>query len=349
MSKIVLVNTPLVATRFRSQSSIGLALVVVAVLRSGFNAFGALDSHVAIGTAFPSVEGYFRSSWLHFSVWHVLGISENWQAVLYGSVITGSIFVVAWLFVALHRGDEDRLPTFVLLVMSPISVILLQHLGIYDSLMILGAIILVGSSSLMWMTAGAILLLGANFELGVVALLSLIVLSFTDDIKLDRGKLAIASAVGLVVSLAALIGWFGNFFGDDSRSSWLQQHLRGSLVNFAVSFPFMILSFYGVAWLLVGGFLYRTSTKKDLVAKVIALVLLPGLAASLTLDGTRVFVSASAPVLFAICLRSNRSISEYLPARFGWRHLLIVSVLIPALMVHFGTVKLPYQILYGRL
>ena len=349
MSKFARVTTPYFATRVRSQSSVGLAFAVVAILRSGFNAFGALESHVAVGTAFPNVEGYFRSSWLHFSVWRVLGISQNWQAIVYGLVVTGSIFALAWLFVASHRGDEDRLPTFVLLVMSPISVILLQHLGIYDSLMILGAIILVGSSSLMWMTAGATLLLGANFELGVVALLSLIVLSITDDVKLDRHKLYVSGLMGLVVSLVALIGWFGNFLGGDSRSSWLQQHLRGSLVNLAVSFPFMILSFYGVAWLLVGGFIFRTSTKKDLAIKAIALVLLPGLAAALTLDGTRVFVCASAPALFAIGLRSKRSISEYLPARLGWRHLLIVSVLVPALMVHFGSVKLPYQILYGRL
>lgn len=345
------VSTSSATTRLHvlSEQALLPIIVVVAIARSGVNSFGALDSHLEVGQAFPDVSGYFQSSWLHFAIWRVTGISTAWQAVIYGVVLATVLLVLIQRFSRLSRVDDEQTLAFAILVLSPVLTVLVVHLGIYDSLMMVGAVLLAGTSSKWWMMIGAILLLGANFELGMVALSSLAVLSYSPEIQIDRRNFVLASAVGVMVSLVALVGWFGNFLGGDSRSSWLQEHLRGSIVNFVVSLPLIVLSFYGVAWLLVGGFLLSSRSYKSIVIHLTALLLLPGIATAATLDGTRVFVCASAPALFALVLRGKRPIRDFLPTWVGTRSLLVLSLLVPAVVVHFGSVKLPFQILYGRL
>lgn len=325
------------------------AMVGFSALRGGVNTVGAIQSGLNVGAKFPDVSGYFKSSWMHFGLWRLLDVASTPRAITYSLCLILLFLFLVWRFLDQNVSTMDRDLLFGFIALSPVLTILFLHLGIYDALFMVGAVLLVGSSNLFVMSMGATVLLGANFELGLLSLLALGVLSFSPETNLQTRHVIAASGVGLCVSLIALVGWYGNFIEGDSRSSWLWQHLRGSIVQFAVSFPLMVLSFYGVAWLLVGGFLLKSSDRRSLLLHLVALFAIPGLAAASTLDGTRVFVCASAPAFLAMAIRRESKLSSFLSSAISTRSLVALALLVPAVMVHFGTVKLPYQILYGRL
>jgi hypothetical protein len=171
----------------------------------------------------------------------------------------------------------------------------------------------------------------------------------SSDLNVDRKRLALSLLMGAVVSVIGLNTWFGTLFGGDSRLSWVKQHARGSMVNLAISFPLMAVSVFGLAWIVVMGFILKSTSKLNGVLHFGALVVVPTIATALTLDGTRVFVCASTPAFLALVLRGRMKPTDLLPDFIDRQRLLLLALLVPAVMVHFGEVRLPYQVLYGRL
>jgi hypothetical protein len=319
-----------------------------AILRTGIRRMGDHQGFVEAVIAFPDVAAYWRTSLLPLGIAKMLGISgvAGWLSL--HIVVTAIVIIgIGWFAVQRFAG-ESSLVVFGLFVFGPLGTILFGGLGFYDVWVIAGAALLVLGDSSPLRIVGALLLLGGNFELGCVALLSYaLFLAAQGDWRTMR--LSIFESVLSIGAMFGLLTWVYRDAPDpDSRGEWLVDQASGSIVNSITVFPLLLFSFFGITWLVIGRHLIHVGGVRFWILAFVGLVGVPGLMAAITLDGTRVFVTVAAPATIAV-LFSNQTVQFVHNLLNSKKKLLLAAALIPALQIHMGEVINPYAELYGRL
>ena len=269
--------------------------------------------------------------------------------------IAAVVATVTVIYLRLGSGLNGRIATL-LLVSGPIVWTLASNVGPVDSLLILGSVLLVGPRKLSpTVVVGVGFMILANPEQAVVALSSLLVLSFNSDFVYLRARAILALFLcGCAVLL--LIVWSERInvgaAGGQSRLDLLPILAGQSLGRFFIYLPLQFWAGLGMAGLLI---LWTVASKpgwRNRLCLVGGSILVPGLATALTLDQSRVFICTSAAAVVAIVLRYADALSDRLE-RMTTHPLAMVALaalVLPAVHIDFaGQVVPPWLNIYEYL
>ena len=231
-----------------------------------------------------------------------VGISgEIGWILLWTSIITAST-VVTVVSARRTMGNPYARVFLLAVAASSIPVRLTGWIGFYDGLFLSGVLLVAVLGSRLWWI-GAVMIAGANPEMGVCAgLAGLLVgrgLQSTLVTRRSVGVLGLSVLVTLLVSLARLVS---DAPGSESRLKLLLVNVADSFTSNIEWWPLTVSSMFAGAWIIV---IVVTLTPSRVARRwlvFVGLVVIPLMFTLITLDGTRVAV-ASSSLAFVLAVR----------------------------------------------
>ena len=244
-------------------------------------------------------------SWDSSPLWillpKVLGAFSTWSwNLIWISMTLASLLVVIWHTPRALPPSTQRhfLVTF---LASGIPLLLATRMGLYDNLFVLGVVLTVLLRSRWWIL-GCIITAGSNSELGIAAGLSALLVGLSlQDQSIRQRALTTVSVSALMALLTIFFTAFRGTSTDGSRLALLPSLVGRSLAANLPWFPLIVSTMFLGSWIVVLVMSFSSLQQKRLLF-FLGLVGLPILLALVTLDGTRVAVSASS-LAFLFSLR----------------------------------------------
>jgi len=191
-----------------------------------------------------------------------------------------------------------------LVIVGPIGMILMNRIGRNDVFMILGAVIFaLHGRRILLMLIGLVLMLLGNPEQTVVAMSILLLISMLPPLRQWRLKAFSGLVVALIVF--APLWLLARSVGVKSRIEFLQDYLSNSFYAFAANLPLSLYAAFGAVWLVIG-WIIISSSMRNRVWLLLALVVVPVLVTMITVDQTRVLVGVTTVAIVVL-------LKEFLP------------------------------------
>ncbi len=326
---------------------ITLVLISIAVFKGGIGMeIGAQDAEPTFPLPQPGMAAL--SFGLPAIVW-ILGIQG--QVTLIGltsiALSIALLALIAWRLNRMLPGETGRGVT-ILLLLSPVTLVLLNNIGRHDFLVICGALLIASSlknPALIFVGVSAMVL--GNPEQSVFATFSFLLLSFSLNFAHLR-KIALFVFSFSAIAYVVLALW-ARSLGIDSRIDLFQYHFKVSLLNFFGNLPLSLYAVYGVLWLFVF-WLLRRSSKRDRFIVSAALISVPLAITIVTLDQTRVFVGVSTlAVAAALVVMGEKllvALRKLTATPLAW--IFLVAVFLPAIEITYeGGARIPFLWIYN--
>lgn len=318
-------------------------VIVVTVVRAGLGFYGtwhtAQNAH-----ALPHAYDYTSSgvtSGLLYRALHLNGLT--WMA------LTAALVALAVLAPVVTTGRRSTHPAawrLALLVMVAWQAVpaTAQFLGDYQAVLL--ACVSVAMVARRWWAWSAMLALAAlsGPETSALGFACLLIGTTAPALRPWRRK----AVVGVILSLGwlAASSWWLAHDGVVSRWEYLVRDIVPTVSINAVQGLLGVYAWWGPWWVLVG-LVTAATTGRHRWILLLATVLIPGLATTLTWDGTRVFVAVSAPIGLAMALayttgdfRTSRAGTPPEPKQSALAALValwaVVLVLMPPLVSDLG-------------
>ena len=276
-----------------------------------------------------------NSGFSAFLGWVGVDSPQLWMSIQLSLVVAA--LVTPFLLVEVREHAGRLRVMFVILVGGPILPVLLEWVGSYDALTVLGLTIGAIARRALFRITGWLLVGFSHAELGIVALALLVAYRFVNDVRQDRFRNAlrciIFSLPPLLVTWAFTSVMVSNWGGATSRLALALANPLDNAYKFALVMPAMLFSVLGVLWLVL-------LRPRELHRKRSwSLVLIVG-GMSLVLpfflhDHTRVLGILSFPLVLSwILLLTERQ------AQGMWRRFSVAACVIPIPVFVAGTVML---------
>lgn len=328
-----------------------VAFVLFVVFRAGFRPTDGLQGYVDVSRGFPdSVSGFMRTSPLHPMFGSVLNLETrtSWM-VVYILFILIALFVVRAQMQSITNHSNQ---VMMLLLLGPIGTSFFIQIGHYDTLLIIGSLIMVTSRVWYVQFAAAMLMVGANIELASVSLLMLLVVSTVISTPLSTRRTLALGVSSVAIWYTISLRLFGDEAISDGRASFFVDQLKSSLILNVRNVPLLAFSFFGICWVPLLLIARRCESRQKLLVLVTGLVLVPTAFTLLTLDGTRVFTSLSAASLTSVLASSSDRLAVEHGKWYRTTAILLAAVLIPSVWVYMGDIRAPhgylYELIYDR-
>jgi len=322
-----------------------VGILVLVVWRSGPGKVPNVEGFEGIARFWPlypvePVQAYVLRQALGQALYRALGWEGTGHYLLLHliALAVGAAVLAAWLLrrLGLQRGTI----AICLLLVAPITVVLLEWVGMYDAFSVLVWVVLICTlrgNPVLQLAAG---LLGGlqNFEQFTV---SVVVLALLPELLRSHGlRLRLVPvAIGTVLGKVALELYLSSAGAvDGSRASFLEnsdmQHLV--LSTFALLAPVVVWSVLSGLWLPVSRVLveaWPTWTRSLRVRTALAAAVVLGVGV-IGADHTRVMTLVSFPVVVLICMTLARREEDVLT----WvrRRETVLLLMIPVVVVYSG-------------
>ena len=275
----------------------------------GVNFVFGIDVTVDRARQFPALlqSGDPLSDW---SIWSILPVlighvvqatTRTSCAVLHTTILIGG---VAATLVAFSRraGPEVAQRALLALFATSVPAYLIFSSGSYDQLLTLLLFAGALSAGRRWPIAIGVLIGLTHAELGLLASMMLLVLALA-GVGPSIGS-RVRLLVGVVVARVALTVWFNARGLHHDRFAFIRAYgldtLLGQLPN---SWPVALWSVLCGGWIIVGGFVADTRSRR--VANALAVCLVLAVAAMIvTVDQSRVLMLAAMPVVVTIAIHA---------------------------------------------
>lgn len=325
-----------------------LFLTLVVLLKNGVGlAPSGGGGLVQAVSQFPRPSGYESASIGPTFIGHLLRIDTQSKWLTFSAVLT-VLALVLGLFVASRLEPYRRSVVVLVLMSSSATASLTQHVGNYDWMTFLGAVILALSSNRIIIAVGALMMALGNPEQALIATILLLILSLSDDFRTQRERAVIALAVSLLVAIAVYL-WMLSFGVRQSRLGLLPFFLPTAFENFLKNPTGNMWTWFGPAWLVVLASLVISTTQRTRLILLLSCIALPALATIITADGARVYSLLSLPVLLVLSVwLSSRTGTAGKPPSGAIGLYLIIWIITPTLLntftwpgILFGTYAKP--------
>jgi hypothetical protein len=285
---------------------------------------------------FPEPVSFASSNILPIFVLHVLGIDSEFKWKVFSSVLTASVFLTILVSIQFRSGGlKDLYSAFA--ISTPIFTLLAGNVGLLDIFpFIFWLLFFFGP--LKFRSTSILLLMLSSPEQGLVSLIAIWFLekshgkSFTNN---QIKKLILQCMVILV-----LLNLWILFNRIPSRGWLLVKNFFGSAEVFILNFPHLFLSGYGPIWLIIFYYALRFNYKSKCLFFV-SVVLVPTIFTIFTLDGSRVFILVSIPLVIIILREIAHDESSF--QMLSKHRLMIILILLsyPTMIVYGGLVYQP--------
>ena len=304
-------------------------LLLVAVKTAASIPWGGITSiFLPASAALPAPASYVSSSIGPLALARVVGVTTAREWVL----LFGSLLVVTFVLMAvmIGRRDEPERAPLALLVVS-VSAISVQFtwLGQYDVFILAGITVWILARSMPVAVAGAVVAVTGNAEQMVMAGMCAVLVTLVPPLRAyrRRGAVLLVVAVGGYLAIQA---WFRLNDFSGSRLSLLADLFKPSAYGFVMELPGTIWSWYGPMWIVAVGVLLLCTTWVQRLAWLAAVVIIPGAANVLTLDGPRVFAMVALPVSLMLAVWAASTVREWGAREFAvFGAFVLVFVLAP--------------------
>ena len=178
-----------------------------------------------------------------------------------------------------------------LVIVGPIGMVLLNHIGRNDVFVILGAtVVAMYGQKIYMMVFGLVIMILGNPEQALVAFFCLVILSFIPVLNHWR-RVAVS---GFVIALAIFIplSLYVRSSGVKGRLEILPEFLSASFYPFAANLPLTLYASFGATWLIIG-WVFLHIYLKSRVLLVIGILVIPLFVTMITVDQTRVTVGVT--------------------------------------------------------
>lgn len=337
--------------------ALGARLVVLAafvcyvIVRAGLRPTDGLQAYVDLARGFPdSVESFMRTSLFHPMLGRLLGLNTR-PSWMYGYLllIAGTLIVV---YLQLKKVTNNRVQVLMLVLLGSFGTSFFIQVGHYDTLIIIGSLLLVTTRNPFVQFCAVAVMVGANVELAIVSLLMLALVCAVIETAISVARVVVMGASSVSVWYFVSLQLFGSETLTDGRAGFFIDQLKSSLVLNSRTVPLLIFSFYGLCWVPLVLIVASTSTRSKQAVLVLALVIIPSAFTFLTLDGTRVFASLAAASFTAALTASSDRLAERYPSMYRSKPILLASLFIPSVWSYLGDIRAPhgyfYELIYDR-
>jgi hypothetical protein len=299
-----------------------IGLAILTVLRCGWNRYEALDVHLDFAKQFPvPIRSYKATSVVGTALAFLLGIRKKeawWYLHIAGTLLLAC--VAGMLIARLMKDSKQRRAAAILLMLSPAPIVLLQLVGHYDLFTLFGGILLGLAPSWPYALLSGLLVGFSHGEQGVV--MAAATAAVGTGLRIDF-KTRIAAFVAACGAARLFVWcWFAAYdWSVRDRAALLDYHLARSVLGFLRASTAALYTWYGPLWIVILAALWaQRHDRRSLLALVAGLIVIPGLATVVTLDGTRVFICCALPGLCWL-------LRELLTQRTRWSQTLPVYAL----------------------
>jgi hypothetical protein len=341
--------TPTRLARFLPALSV-LAITALVVWRTGpgkvpgpegFESTARIWPHQVL----PPEAAYVLRQGLGQALYHALGWvgTGHYLALHAATLLVSGLVLAAWL---LHRlGTQRGTVAVCLLLLSPVTAVLLEWIGLYDAFsMLVWVLLFLTLRGKGWLQFAVAVLGGLqNFEQFLV---SVVLLALLPEAGRPLGLRArpVALLVGAVLGKVILELYLtSEGASSGSRAAFLEnpEMLNYVLTTFAVLAPIIIYTVLGPLWIpvvhrLPAGWASATRSLRLRGLAVAGIALGMGI---LSADHTRVMVLITFPLLVVLCMRLALewdSVRDWLRSRETW-----LLLLIPPFVIVSGGSPLP--------
>jgi hypothetical protein len=310
--------------------------LIIMIIKNGLHFQG--HSKILFQTVqdFPTPVSFASSNLLPISILQLFKINNEYRWNIFFGVLSLIAILVLLLSIQFRSGQlKDLFSAFV--ISSPVLTLLSGNVGLLD-IFPFAFWLLYFYGPLRFRNLSILLLLLSTPEQGLVSLIAIWFLekstgkSFTNN---QIRRLILLSATILVITNVWLL-----LNNVPARSWLLLKNFLGSAEVFLVNFPNLFLSGYGPIWLLIIYFVIRVQAKFSF-SSVVALIVIPTLFTILTLDGSRVFIMISTPLVIIIL---REVFSDEKSARMIRQNTLLITFFLisyPTLIFYNGAVYQP--------
>ena len=267
---------------------VGLMAIEIARIGSGLS-LGFVSAHPGKSLAWPTSSGLDS-----FPLWLVttwLPPVPQLLPLLAVALSVGTLGLVAILGHATFSGWRARI-FFLGVLGSAIPLRLVEGTGHYDTLFILGSVLIAFPQRWLWVV-GSLIATTSHSEASVISGVSVLLVGFAFRQQAIRQRGLLLTLIGTASTIAITTAGQLADRSSDTRATLLVDYLGASIANNVAWLPQTLASGYLAAWLVVIVMIMSVDSGRQVVLLTSGLVLLPALTMVFTLDGTRVFVVSS--------------------------------------------------------
>ena len=273
---------------------------VIIIFRNGLNYWGYDYYALSWAAAWPEPLSVFSvENFGNLAIARLLDIDSRFGWVALHLVLTGFFFLLLIHYVNREQaGVIGKQSLFIVLLASPLSMMLMQEIGYFDVLTVIGALIIANATSDSGRILGAIVMASGNTPQALIATF-IFCFSITLLHKTSPMKALMRFTPFVVVSLIWCFEriWLNGIGRTEEFGPGMWSY---SFKGFLIASPLFLYSLLGPLVLLIPKIHARVghSFKSREVLVISAFILIPGLFGIVTTESTRDALCIMAPTLF---------------------------------------------------
>lgn len=333
-SRVCAVGHKWLCTKFKIQVFFVLSVLLIKN-GLGFEIYNVKHSYLPASLQLPDPYGYFSASLGNLILARMVGVDSVYEWIVLHSFLVVLVYLIA-IYLIFRSSLSSSSILLLIFASSGAFVSLIQTIGKYDVLIILGACIFVLAKKNLNSLAGVSLMVLGNPEQALLATLCLAIITFLPSFEFWRTRATIGILVTVIAWISIQLWMYVNEV--ESRLAVLDYFLGLSLANFLRGGLNAMWSWLGVGWLVVLMLLYLFSGRERAVIFV-SLVGLPAIVTMITADGARVFGTVVLPS-FIVCSIWiwNKFSTNYSAFKFAIGGYIILWVMLPSSSNGWSTV-----------
>lgn len=296
----ILTKSPFNSTKFNWMSYYLLPLIFLLILRNGINFWGYDYYAIAWAKEWPRPVSQFsveNSGNLMLAKLLSIDSRVSWM-VLHGS-LTVLFFLLAALFISREKlVNSQKRTLFLLILASALSMMLMQEIGYFDVITIIGALILAFGNNTTVKILGTVVMCSGNTPQALIATL---LLGTLVSLTQFRKKNIFEFNLFLPFIVTLIIWIFERFWlGGEGREAefgpgmWLY-----SSKGFLIASPLYLYALLGPIWLIAPAVMEKLSvfSPRRIFLIMVVLILIPALFGIVTTESTRDALCIMSPAL----------------------------------------------------
>jgi hypothetical protein len=314
------------------------------VFRNGLNYWGYDYYALSWAADWPLPKSVFSvENFGDIALAHIIGIDTRFGWALLHVLLTAFFFLLLIFYINREKLNIGVKSDFFLLILaSPISMMLMQEIGYFDVITIIGALVLACSSSLFGIFLGTLIMSAGNSPQALVAIFLLSVISAYLSEAYSRRTLVkfLPFFLACIIWLLERI-WLNGVGRTEEFGPGMWVY---SFKGFLIASPLFLYSLIGPLIILVPKIIGRTgcSSKSKDFQSYVACIFVSGIFGIITTESTRDALCIMAPSLFWLVRR------EFLEFGFSlskWERLGLC--ILPCFLIwREGSVVEPWNILH---
>ena len=296
----ILNKSPFVSTKFNWISYYFFPFIFILILRNGINFWGYDYYAISWAKEWPRAVSQFsveNSGNLMLAKLLSIDSRVSWM-VLHG-LLTVFFFLLVAFFISREKlFDSQKRTLFTLILASALSMMLMQEIGYFDVITILGALILAFGNNMTVKILGTIVMCSGNTPQALIATLllgTLVSLTQIQRRNVFEIKLFTPFMVALVIWILERF-WLG---GEGREAEFGPGMWLYSSKGFLIASPLYLYALLGPIWLIAPAVMekLRIFSPRRIFLVIVVLILIPALFGIVTTESTRDALCIMSPAL----------------------------------------------------